>query len=55
MIFPTIDTVKMLFSWGMDIKPYVSLRVITAEEYKAITGDAYVEPTTEATLTSTTN
>lgn len=41
MIFPTIDTVKMLFSWGTDIKPYVSLKVITAAQYKTITGTAY--------------
>lgn len=28
---------------------------ITADEYKAITGETYVSPTTEATTTSTTN
>jgi len=28
---------------------------ITADDYKAITGDDYVAPTTEATTTSTTN
>lgn len=28
---------------------------ITADDYKAITGEAYVAPTTQATTTSTTN
>ncbi|GAK47694.1 phage protein [Secundilactobacillus oryzae JCM 18671] len=55
MTFPDIDTLELLFSWGTDIKPYVSLRVITADDYKAITGEAYVAPTTQVTTTSTTN
>ena len=55
MKFPTIETVKMFYSWNLDIKPYVALKVITADDYKAITGEAYVAPTTKATTTSTTN
>lgn len=41
MTFPDIDTLELLFSWGTDIKPYVTLNVITAAQYKTITGTAY--------------
>jgi len=41
MKFPTIETVKMFYSWNLDIKPYVALKVITEAEFKTITGAAY--------------
>lgn len=32
------DQVKLFYSWGIDIKPYVGL-MITPEEYAEITGE----------------
>lgn len=41
MTFPTIETVKMFYSWNLDIKTYVALKVITEAEFKTITGTTY--------------
>jgi len=49
------DFVKQMYNWGCDIKQYVVLNSITADEYKAITGESYVAPTTQATTTNTAN
>jgi len=49
------DFVKQMYIWGCDIKQYVVLNTITADDYKAITGESYVAPTTQATTTSTAN
>jgi len=35
------DFVKQMFEWGCDIKQYVVLASITADEYKSITGTDY--------------
>lgn len=35
------DFVKQMFDWGCDIKQYVVLNTITADQYKEITGTDY--------------
>jgi uncharacterized XkdX family phage protein len=35
------DFVKQMYSWGCDIKQYVVLNAITANQYKEITGTDY--------------
>lgn len=35
------DFVKQMYSWGCDIKQYVVLNTITADQYKEITGTDY--------------
>lgn len=35
------DFVKQMFGWGFDVKQYVALASITADEYKTITGTDY--------------
>ena len=37
-----LDFVKIMYSWGCDIKPYVVEQAITVEQYKEITGEEYV-------------
>ena len=37
--------VKMMAEAHCDVRPYVSIGTITADEYKAITGEEYVAPT----------
>lgn len=36
------DFVKTIFDWGMSIEDYVKGGAITADQYKQITGKAYV-------------
>jgi hypothetical protein len=36
-----IDFVKQMASWRCDIKPYVAIGTITAEQYKEFTGTDY--------------
>lgn len=42
-----LEFVKMMAEAHCDVRPYVSIGTITADEYKAITGDDYVALTTE--------
>lgn len=35
------DFIKQMFDWGCDIKQYVVLNTITADQYKEITGTDY--------------
>lgn len=38
---------KMMYDVGQPIRAYVVLKFITEEDYKEITGEDYVAPTTE--------
>ncbi|MGA3460540.1 XkdX family protein [Lactiplantibacillus plantarum] len=42
-----LDFVKMMFDAGCPIEGYVGYGAITVAEYKDITGEDYVAPTTE--------
>ncbi|AYG28659.1 XkdX family protein [Lactiplantibacillus plantarum] len=41
------DFVKMMFEAGCRIEGYVGYGAITSDDYKTITGEDYVSPTTE--------
>ncbi|MBP5807822.1 XkdX family protein [Lactiplantibacillus argentoratensis] len=51
MTFPTYDAIKgwfILRLWTADmVAKAVELKVITADQYKEITGEDYVAPTTK--------
>lgn len=59
MNFPDFETVKGFYELNLWTKSMVAKAVdlghITSYDYKMITGEAYVAPTTKATTTSTTN
>ncbi|MGJ3873479.1 XkdX family protein [Lactiplantibacillus plantarum] len=40
-----LEFVKMMAEAHCDVRPYVSIGTITADEYKTITGKDYVAPT----------
>lgn len=40
-----LDFVKTMYAWGCPIEGYVAAGAITAAEYKTITGNDYVVPT----------
>lgn len=37
-----VDFIKMMADAHCDVRPYVSIGTITADEYKTITGEDYV-------------
>lgn len=56
-IFNTL--IKQYYKAGLytidDLPLFIQCGWITADDYKTLTGDDYVVPTTQATTTSTTN
>lgn len=51
MTFPSFDTIKMLYGWGaLTNGPewYVTMKVITTDQYKKLTGKDYEPETTKA-------
>lgn len=36
-----LDFIKQMNVWGCDIRPYVGIGAITADQYKEITGENY--------------
>ena len=36
-----LDFIKQMFAWGCDIRGYVEIGTITADQYKDITGEDY--------------
>ncbi|UDB49901.1 XkdX family protein [Bacillus safensis] len=57
MIYPTASDIKIFWDWGVYtleiMREYVSLKVITKEEFKQITGVSFDKPAASADLGST--
>ncbi|APJ11997.1 MULTISPECIES: XkdX family protein [Bacillus] len=57
MIYPTADDIKVFWDWGVYtpeiMREYVSLKVITKEEFEEITGLKFEKPAVSVDLGST--
>ncbi|OLP66081.1 hypothetical protein BACPU_11680 [Bacillus pumilus] len=57
MIYPTAADIKVFWDWGVytleNMREYVSLRVITKEEFEQITGVSFDKPAASADLGTT--
>ncbi|MCM3148490.1 XkdX family protein [Bacillus pumilus] len=57
MIYPTAADIKVFWDWGVYtleiMREYVSLKVITKEEFEQITGVSFDKPATSADLGTT--
>ncbi|MBU8637707.1 XkdX family protein [Bacillus pumilus] len=57
MIYPTASDIKVFWDWGVYtpeiMREYVSLRVITKEEFEKITGLKFDKPAVSVDLGST--
>ncbi|MCY7629107.1 XkdX family protein [Bacillus altitudinis] len=57
MIYPTAADIKVFWDWGVYtleiVREYVSLKVITKEEFEQITGVSFDKPAASADLGTT--
>ncbi|HCO80188.1 XkdX family protein [Bacillus sp. FSL W8-0645] len=57
MIYPTAADIKVFWDWGVYtleiMREYVSLKVITKEEFEQITGVSFDKPAASADLGTT--